>query len=123
MHTDPLSNGIRLALLLARRGEMVKKRIRILGIVLGSLLTPVIVQCQALPTSLDILTLQLLGGEVKQTFRAIPAVLAQLPAINLLSEGNILSVVYVSPDRSLVGMLDNTPQTVNAPAALCGATT
>src|ERR1700687_5520825 len=84
---------------------------------LSNLFTTVIVQYQAPPTSLDILTLQLLGGVVKQTFSAIPAVLVQLPAINLLSVVNILNVVYVSPDRSLAGMLDNTPQTVNAPAA------
>src|ERR1700731_1851153 len=84
---------------------------------LNNLFTNVIVQYQAPPTGLDILTLQLLGGVVKQTFSAIPAVLVQLPAINLLTIANILNVVYVSPDRSLGGSLNNATKNVNAPAA------
>jgi len=79
--------------------------------------TTVIVQFQQAPTALDLLNLQLLGGSVQQTYSVIPAVLVKLPVASLLSVVNLLDVVYVSPNRNLVGLLDSTAPTVNAPAA------
>ena len=59
----------------------------------------------------------LLGGVLNTVFSLIPAVSATIHSGDLLAISNQSNVAYISLDRPLVGMLDNSTAAVNAPYA------
>ena len=87
----------------------------LLGQTTGS--TTVIVQYSQTPNALDNLLVSLLGGSVLQNLTAFPGQVIQLPLGNLLGLLSITDVVYVSPNRPVLGLLDVSAPAVNAPAA------
>jgi serine protease AprX len=77
----------------------------------------ILIQYQQRPTALDILNLQLLGGVVQQTFTLVPALKVTLPVAAISAAANLANVLYASPDRTVLSLLDSTSPTVNAPSA------
>ena len=66
----------------------------------------VVVQYSTVPTLLNILNLQALGGIITQRYTSIPAVAVTLPAIVVPVVALDPTVAYISPDRELTGTLD-----------------
>ena len=77
----------------------------------------VIVQFTTSPTAVHHKKVTDLGGAYRDTFAHVNAGSYSIPVSMLGSLAKDPDVVYISPDRTLKGSLDNTTAAVNAPAA------
>jgi serine protease AprX len=82
-------------------------------------LTPVnvIVQFNSAPSLVALETIPLLGGVVKGTLSLVNGVLVSLPPAILDAVAALPGVVYISPDRLNMPLLDNSAGAVNASTA------
>ncbi len=79
--------------------------------------TNVIVQFTKSPTAFHHKKITDLGGAYRDTYSHLKAGSYSIPVSMLGMLAKDPDVVYISPDRPLKGMLDNTTSAVNAPAA------